>query len=322
MYNQLNLSQMGCFDTSLYHQDKNVHEIYVILSESDVEMMEEFSDVRNQKNYDLLKRIAEENEIVSQRLKQKIDELCLKRNKGDPLQIAVGKCGNPCYAYQLNLFFNCPKCNGNVKRNMENGYTTERIYDDYSQSVRNAKIYNESNICTKFDFNENIDKCDVDSDECIKFFEKIDELKTVHWSFDIQTKENNEWVKKEIEKDMPIHYMMLDGERFDFPYGITMRDFFKLNNDKFFKPRQDPMGFMASYQFQQFSSSNNKGLIHGEYCEMFYERNRSEWGQSCGCYGFRWLHKVYIYECEDCGYKYHIIKTSPFHCRDKSKDPK
>ena len=202
MYNQLNLSQMGCFDTSLYHQDKNVHEIYVILSKSDVEMMEEFSDVRNQKNYDLLKRIAEENEIVSQRLKQKIDELCLKRNKGDPLQIAVGKCGNPCYAYQLNLFFNCPKCNGNIKRNMENGYTTERIYDDYSQSFRDAKNYNESNICKKFDFNENIDKCDVDSDECIKYFEKIDEQKTVHWSFDIQKNENNNWVTKEIEKDV------------------------------------------------------------------------------------------------------------------------
>ena len=209
---------MGCFDSSLYHQDKNVHEIYVTLGKSDVDMMKEFSYVRNQKNYDLLKRIAEENEIVSQRLKQKIDELCLKRNKGDPLQIAVGKCGNPCYAYQLNLFFNCPKCNGNVKRNMENGYTTERIYDDYSQSFRDAKNYNESKICKKFDFNENIDKCDVDSDECIKYFEKIDEQKTVHWSFDIKKKENEKWVMKEIEKDMPIHYMMLDGERFDFPY--------------------------------------------------------------------------------------------------------
>ena len=121
---------------------------------------------------------------------------------------------------------------------------------------------------------------------------------------------------------MPIHYMMLDGERFDFPYGIHMRDFFKLNNDKFFKPRQDPMGFMALYQFQQFSSSNNKGLVQGEYCEMFYEQNKSEWGQSCGYYGYQWLHKVYFYECDDCGYKYHIIKTSPFHCRDKSKDPK
>jgi len=199
---------MGCLSSVNYYEDKNAHEVYKILLNSEDNMMKEFCYIKNQKNFDLLKRIAEENEIVSQRLKQKIDELCLKRNKGDPLQIAVGKCGNPCYAYQLNLFFNCPKCNGNIKRNMENGYTTEMIYDDYSQSVRNAKIYNESNICKKFDFNENIDKCDVDSDECIKFFEKIDEQKKVYWLFDIKTKENEKWVTKEIEKDMPIHYMM------------------------------------------------------------------------------------------------------------------
>ena len=322
MYNQLNLSQMGCFDSSVYYEDKKVKEIYLTLWESNDDMMKEFCEIKNQKNFDILKRISEENEIVSQRLKQKIDELCLKRDKGDPLQIAVGKCGNPCYAYQLNLFFNCPKCNGNVKRNMENGYTTERIYDDYSQSYRDGKNYNESNICKKFNFNENIDKCDVDSDECIKFFEKIDEEKLVHWSCDISTWENEKRVTKEIEKDLPIHYMMLDGERFDFPYGINMRDFFKINNNKFFKPPQDPMQFLTLYQFQQFSSSNNKGLVHGEFCEMFYERNRSEWGQSCGYYGFQWLHKVYIYECDDCGYKYHIIKTSPFLYRDKSKDPK
>ena len=81
-----------------YYEDKNAHEVYIILLKS--EDWEEFCNIRTQKNFDLLKRIAEENEIVSQRLKQKIDELCLKRNKGDPLQIAVGKCGNPCYAYQ------------------------------------------------------------------------------------------------------------------------------------------------------------------------------------------------------------------------------
>ena len=165
--------------------------------DSEDNMMKEFCYIRNQKNFDLLKRIAEENEIVSQRLKQKIDELCLKRNKGDPLQIAVGKCGNPCYAYQLNLFFNCPKCNGNVNRNMENGYTTERIYVHYSQSNRDRKNYNEKNICKKFNFNENIDKCDVDSDEYIKFFEKIDGQKTVHWSCGFRTRENNKFVTEQ-----------------------------------------------------------------------------------------------------------------------------
>ena len=115
--------------------------------------------------------------------------------------------------------------------------------------------------------------------------------------------------------------MMLDGERFDFPYGISMRDFFRLNNDKFFRPPKNPMGFLSLYQHQQLSGSK-KGIVEGEYCEMFYERNRNELGQSCGYYGFSMLHKVYVYECNDCGHKYHIIKTSPFHYRDKSKDPK
>lgn len=31
-----------------------------------------------------------------------------------------------------------------------------------------------------------------------------------------------------LEKDMPIHYMMIDGERIDFLYGINMKEFLKL----------------------------------------------------------------------------------------------
>ena len=285
--------------------------------------MKEFSYMKTQKNYDILKLIAEENEIVSQRLKQKIDELWKKRDGGNPIQISVGKCGNPCYAYKLNLFFHCPKCNGNINCELENDYTTERVYDDFIQNFRNAKNYTDRNVCNSFDFNENIDKCDIDTDECIKFFEKIDEQKISHWSCDIRTydKEKEKNVEKAIETDLPIHYMMLDGERFDFPYGISMRDFFRLNNDKFFRPPKNPMGFLSLYQHQQLSGSK-KGIVEGEYCEMFYERNRNELGQSCGYYGFSMLHKVYVYECNDCGHKYHIIKTSPFHYRDKSKDPK
>ena len=50
---------------------------------------------------------------------------------------------------------------------MENAYTKQVIYDDYSQSFKEVKAHNQKNICTRFDFNENIDKCDVDVDECI-----------------------------------------------------------------------------------------------------------------------------------------------------------
>ena len=118
---------------------------------------------------------------------------------------------------------------------------------------------------------------------------------------------------------MPIHYMMLDGERFDFPYGIHMKEFFVLNNNKFFVPYRSEMG---SYSYDEKYSINNKMPSHGENCEMFFEKNSNEWGQSCGYYGYQMLHKVFIYECEDCGHKYHVIKSSPFHYRDKSKDPK
>ena len=50
--------------------------------------------------------------------------------------------------------------------------------------------------------------------------------------------------------------------------------------------------------------------------------DRAEIGQSLGYYGYAWKHMVLIYTCNLCGYKYHIIKTSPFAFRDKSKDAK
>ena len=202
---------------------------------------------------------------------------------------------------------------------MENGYTTERFYDDYSQSFRNGKNYNESNICKKFDFNENIDKCDVDSDECIKYFEKIDEQKTVHWSCDTKAEEYNKEIPMiPVEKDISIYYMMLDGERFDFPYGIHMKDYFMLTRDLFFDIKNIEI-VLEDEKFKKLEPNE------GECPEIFLKNGKKELGQSCGYYKFDWfdpLHKVFIYKCDYCDFKYHIIKTSPFHCRDKSKDPK
>ena len=34
------------------------------------------------------------------------------------------------------------------------------------------------------------------------------------------------------EFDVPYHYMMIDGERFDFPLGLTMKQFFFINNNR------------------------------------------------------------------------------------------
>lgn len=77
------------------------------------------------------------------------------------------------------------------------------------------EYYNEGNICLNFNFNEKVDGCDVDFKKMCEFFEKEDQEKKVHWSCT-----DNE--KKDVEKDMPIYYMMIDGKRFEFPYGLLM----------------------------------------------------------------------------------------------------
>ena len=106
---------------------------------------------------------------------------------------------------------------------MENGYENQYLID--LGVINTAKKYTNEKICTRFKFNENIDKCDVDTDEFLKFFEKIDEQKKVHWSCDVGKPDKTNTISFYVpeEKDMPIHYMMLDGERFDFPYGIHMK---------------------------------------------------------------------------------------------------
>ena len=32
------------------------------------------------------------------------------------------------------------------------------------------------------------------------------------------------------------------------------------------------------------------------------------------------IHYIYLYVCKKCGYTYHVLRTSPFRYRDKSKD--
>ena len=114
---------------------------------------------------------------------------------------------------------------------------------------------------------------------------------------------------------MPIHYMMLDGERYEFPYGIHMKEFFYMNQDLFFPTPNDLTLFCQAY------SGKHTIPDKGDTCLMFFD-GRPEMGQSCGFYGYSWFHKVYIFECDECNYRYHVIKTSPFNHRDKSRDPK
>ena len=284
-------------------------------------MLRKFTYHYSKKNYEILKKIYEENDIVSERLKQKIKEYVKKREEPKPLEIATGKCGNPCFAYQQKIIFNCPKCDGNVNIVIENDYETEEIYDTRNQRFKPIKKYLQKNTCTRFNFNENVDKCDVSVDDLIKYFEKVDDKKIVHWSCDTKnTPLYHDRTIIPIEKDMPIHYMMLDGERFDFPYGIHMEDFFSLNQVEFFYPEDHSFLNLMYIKDDQYFRSK-KIRIFGEFCNMFKNKYEDGWGQSCGLYDSS-TRLVHIYECDDCHHKYHVIKTSPFHFRDKSKDPK
>ena len=310
---------MGCStDLSLFYDGGN-HKIPKILQLSSDETIRKYANHKSAKNLEIFKHILEENEISLQKLKKKIDELVIKGENTKPIQIATAKCGNPCYTYQMRIFSKCPKCDGRVFRNMENESSKSRYYDDMAGFYREGKSYSNKNICTRFNF-ENIDKCDVDIDEFIKFFEKVDEEKTVHWSADTKIKE---WDRSDpvvpVEKDMPIHYMMVDGERFDFPYGIHMREFFMINYEKLCNACS--VGeFLSELKEDYFRDDYVIGK--GEKCDIYDGLQNTVLGQSCGFFGWCGTHYVYIYECDDCHHKYHVIKTSLFRHRDISKDPK
>ena len=227
----------------------------------------------NRKNYEILKHIKEEASLLTERLKPKIYELIKKREKAEPLQIGTGKCGNPCYAFQFKLLFYCPKCNERVTRELENGYENQYLID--LGVINTSKKYTNEKICTRFKFNENVDKCDVDTDEFLKKFEKIDAQKIVHWSCDVGKVDKTNTISSYVpeEKDMPIHYMMLDGERFDFPYGIHLKEYFMLTRDLFFDIKNLEI-FLEDEKFKKLEPGE------GEVCEIFLKDGDNELGQS------------------------------------------
>ena len=214
----------------------------------------------------------------------------------------IGKadCGKPCYAFNETLLYTCPECHRLAKEKYENGTYQEQVFDNTHGQYKWEERLNEENICLYFNFNEKVDECDVDFDKLCEFFDKEDKEKTVHWSY-IDKSGNS------IEKDMPIHYMMIDGERFEFPYGLGMREFFYMNDENLF-PLKNP------------DSWKDKGYCFG----LFYEGSiqRITIGKSLGFYGVNMFHYVTIFECTSCKLKYHIIRTCPLMFKDKSKDPK
>ena len=289
---------MGCTNEQNVEQSEkgqNIKELSIILSESNNTLALEVFNNINQKRYDESNKILEQNEQLYPLLLEKIKELCKKREEAKPEIIATGNfCKNPCYEYNQKIIKNCPKCGGKIERNYENGCQTVKEWSESEKKFVDVKDYDE-NVCNKFEFNDKIDKIDYDLDEFFKYFEKHDEKD--QYKYTVYKKEEKGEEKKE-EVYAKNTYMIIDGEKFYTPYGLNLSDFFRINEDLFF-PMND-----------------------GEGVSFYYEKNgeRKELGQSLGYYGHAWKHLVYIYKCLECGHTYHILKTSPFRFRDKSKD--
>ena len=248
------------------------------------------------KDFDLYLKIYEENDRLVPILKKKLSELNLK-TLSNIIMIGKADCGKPCYAYNRTLFNKCPECGGEVKEKKENGTYKEQKLDKETGEYKWVEYYNEENICLHFNFNEKIDECDVELKKMCEFFDKEDPEKKVHQSC---TGDD----KTDIEKDMPIHYMIIDGERFDFPYGLQMIEFFILND------------------WNLFPVSNSGWKTQGACFSLFDENMHLKMGKSIGYYGINNLRMVIYYECFSCKLQYHVIRTSPLMYRDKSKDPK
>ena len=250
----------------------------------------------NKQNIELYMKIREENDRLVPLLKAKLDELRIKQ-LSKTIMIGKANCGKPCYAYNPSLFTNCPECKGKVQDDYENGTYKKQVLDKERNQYVWKEFYNEENICLKFTFNENVEPCDIDFNKLCDFFDKEDKEKTVHWSYINSS-------NQPVEKDLPIHYMMIDGERFDFPYGLQMREFFYMNDENLF-----PVSG---------SGWEDKGKCFG----LFEEETKLKIGKSIGFYGVNMLKFVIIYKCTSCNLQYHIIRTCPLMHRDKSKDPK
>ena len=286
---------MGCLG---YNQEelldrKNLSPLGKILNLSDDQIMKHLtiSLWSLKPRFDELRKINEENLKFRPFLDAKIKELCEKRENSKPVVIARGNCcKNPCYAYMKKITESCPECQGKVEVGVENGIRLEDQWDNVSREIKKIKVYND-NVCDKFTFNENIDKIDYDLEEFFKYFTNVDPSEKFPYYINF----NFRGQKTEYSKELERRYMIVDGKRFNAPYGISLADYFRINDSFFFfKTNQD--------------------------VSFFYEGNIKELGQSVGYYGLEFKHFVFIYTCNLCGLKYHILRTSPFAFRDKSKD--
>jgi hypothetical protein len=233
-----------------------------------------------------------ENKILAPLLKAKLNELAAKRDQKPPEILCEGGnyCDRPCYEFRKNLCEQCPKCEGSITIDLENPTKEEEVYDEYQRRYKTVEKLLEG-TCTKFKI-KNLDEIDYD---CEKFFEYFD--------------------KYDKEKDK--HYMIIDGERFDAPANITIKEFFLYNNDDFF---DHP--FLDTFALMRMNEQQTRRF---DYYNSFYAENqewRAQLGQAVGYYGYANLRVIYVYNCNKCKLSYHVLRISPLRYRDKSKDNK
>ena len=90
------------------------------------------------------------------------------------------------------------------------------------------------------------------------------------------------------------YYMMLDGEKYDFG-EISLLQFFAGEGKALFPERNGVEELLLIYRCSKPVTYSN--LQNGTRVSL-----------------------VCLYKCNKCGLKYHIMQTSPFMFRDKSKD--
>ena len=247
---------------------------------------------------DLIMQIFNEHKKCAFLLKPKIDELCEKRDKAKPVEIGRGNCcNNPCYEYNTSIIKECPKCGGKVDYEVENGYTITKKWNYYHHCYEDEYFYNE-NVCDKFKFNNKISREDYDIEEFFKYFKKTEKL----------------------EGETFREYMIIDGKRFNAPILTSLEVFF-IKNDKTWFPQD-------IFSVEKDPCQPNQFLRTWlNTCFYDHEWKKRELGQSLGYYRYietstSLKHYVFIFKCILCGLKYHIIRTSPFRFRDRTKDNK
>ena len=258
------------------------------------------------------KLIKAENDELKPVLYKKIKELQMKQNSAQPEIFGTGNsCNSPVYEYNEIIKTKCPKCQGRVESEFENYYQPYKYYDD-NGIEQESKYPTNRNICTEVKYNETIKAIDTFSNIFFKYFDKEDPEKKYHY---VKNPKKN-WVYEKVlkadqspEGDIPGHYMMIDGEKYYTPYGVTLRDYFDINHDYFFPPAKDGFSFFKDsiYAYKQFGTGG-LGALLGYYTVVVRSHET--------------VYMTYIYKCNACGYKYHIINSSPFKFRDNSLDPK